>query len=230
MTEFLAAIVVFVVAHVVLPVPAIRSPLIRLAGRRGYLLGYSLLSIGLIAWVVIAARRAPYTPLWALQPWHALVLIVLMPVAAWLLIGGLAEPNPLSISLRSTTDASVGPVARITRHPVLWAFVLWAGGHTIANGDLVSLIMFGGLTLLAIAGFPLVDRRARRRLGAARWTELAHATSIIPFAAVAAGRARFVWTLSATLWAIVALGGSIWFAVDGHARLIGLDPLAIFGS
>ena len=87
---------------------------------------------------------------------------------------------------------------QITRHPVLWSFLLWAWSHIPANGDLVSLIMFGGFGLLALAGFWLVDSRARQRMGIDRWEELARMTSIVPFAAAAAGRARFGWSLSMT--------------------------------
>lgn len=32
---------------------------------------------------------------------------------------------------------------RFTRHPMLWATVLWSVGHLLANGDLRSIIVFG---------------------------------------------------------------------------------------
>lgn len=228
MVEFLASVLIFVAAHTILPIPAIRNRLIRLLGRSRYLLVYSLLSTALLIWIIVAARRAPFVPLWPVQDWQVWPPIILGPIAAWLLAAGLIEPNPLSISIRREAH-EVGPVPQITRHPILWSFLLWAWSHIPANGDLVSLIMFGGFGLLALAGFWLVDSRARQRMGIDRWEELARVTSIIPFAAAAAGRARVGWSLSMTLATVIAGGLAAWFATGGHLMLTGVDPLSRFG-
>ena len=227
MTEFLTAIALFLIAHVVPPTPPLRTRLVARFGRRAYLLGYSLVSLTLIAWIVAAARRAPYLPLWDHAPWQALVPVLVMPLATWLLIAGLVEPNPLSISLRATRpETELGPVAAVTRHPVLWAFLLWAGSHVPPNGDVVSVILFGGMALLAIAGFAVVDRRARRRLGEERWRMLAVATSIVPFAAILAGRTRARVSAQLLFSITAALAVYLWFLLQGHQVLIGPDPLA----
>lgn len=228
-TQFAAAVVAFIVSHAILPRRPIRERLLRSLGRRGYFVAYSVLSTVLLLWLVVAARNAPYVQLWAPAPWQALVPSIGVPLALWLLVMGVVEPNPLSMSLRRTGDGVVGPVARITRHPILWAFLLWAACHVPANGDVVSVIMFGSLALLAAAGFVLVDQRIRRRLGGEAWGKLAGATSIVPFAAILAGRARFAWTLLMTVWAVVAVGVSAWFLVDGHRLLVGGDPGAWLG-
>jgi len=227
MSFFVASLAAFIAAHLVLPIPALRTRLIKWFGKRAYLLGYSLLSSALLVWVVFAAIDAPYIELWPLQPWQALVSLLAVPVAAWLLIAGLTQPNALSISFRESGGIQLGPVTSVTRHPVLWGFLLWSVSHAIANGDLVSLIMFGGLTLLAVIGFRLVDLRARRRLGPKRWKQISQNTSIIPFAAVLAGRTRLVWSWQTSLAALVALLTTVWFALQGHRWLIGVDPLAL---
>lgn len=227
MTEFLIAIALFVVAHVVPPLPAVRARLIARIGRRAYLLAYSLVSIALIVWIIAAAKRAPYVALWDPAPWQALVPILVMPFATWLLFAGLVEPNPLSISLLAPKpDAEVGPAAAVTRHPVLWAFLLWAASHVVPNGNVVSLILFGGTALLALAGLMVLDRRARQRLGDARWHDLAAPTSMIPFAALLAGRARLRVSMRLVLSLAVAVAAYAWFLLVGHALLIGPDPLA----
>jgi len=60
-----------------------------------------------------------------------------------------------------------GPgILALLRHPLLWALFLWAASHMVANGDLVSLILFGGLALFCLAGMKLMERRAERRLPA----------------------------------------------------------------
>jgi uncharacterized membrane protein len=120
MTEFLIAIAAFLLAHAIPPAPPVKARLVDLVGRPAYLILYSLLSLVLIVWVISAAIRAPYLPVWHPEPWQAAVPIVLMPFAAWFLIAGLAEPNPLSISIRAAeAGEKPRPMATITRHPVL---------------------------------------------------------------------------------------------------------------
>ncbi|MCB1486308.1 MAG: NnrU family protein, partial [Bauldia sp.] len=53
MAEFLLAILLFLVAHVVPPAPPVRRRLVALLGRRGYLLAFSVLSLALLVWIVV---------------------------------------------------------------------------------------------------------------------------------------------------------------------------------
>ena len=228
MTEFLAAIACFLLAHMIPPVPPVRRFFIGLLGQRTYMVAYSLLSLALIAWVIVAALRAPYVPLWPAERWQALVPLIAMPFALWFMLGGLVEPNPLSISLYSGARNEAGPMARVTRHPVLWGFLIWALSHIAPNGNLVALILFGGMAALAAGGFGLVDRRARRRLGEARWQAESRASPLLPFAAATALTAVDIGRL--LLWAAAAVGIYLWFLLQGHSWLIGTDPLARFGS
>ena len=227
MAEFLAAIALFLLAHVVPPAPPVRTRLIAWFGRRLYLVAYSLLSLALTAWIVVAALRAPYWPLWDFSPWQVFVPVLAMPFATWLLLMGLIEPNPLSISLRmAAPDTEPGLAASVTRHPVLWSFLLWAVSHIPPNGNVVALILFGGMALLALSGLAVLDRRAQSRLGKERWQKIAAATSLVPFAALLAGRAHMQvsWRLPISLALALAIYG--WFLLRGHAWLIGPDPLA----
>jgi uncharacterized membrane protein len=189
---------------------------------------YSLISLALIMWVILAARRAPYVSLWSTEIWQIFVPLVVMPFAIWFVIGGLAEGNPLSISLYSNAGNRLGPMARITRHPVLWGFLLWALSHIPPNGNLVALVLFAGMAALAIGGFWLVDRRARRRMGEAKWEELARSSSVIPFVACArSSSSEFGWP-HVIVWGAAAIAIYVWFLLQGHTLLIGFDPLASF--
>jgi uncharacterized membrane protein len=67
---------------------------------------------------------------------------------------------------------------------------LWAVLHLIANGDVASFIFFGAFAVTALAGTVSIDAKRRRALGPA-WQSFAAQTSIVPFAAIAAGRTRF---------------------------------------
>ncbi|MBM9594815.1 NnrU family protein [Roseitranquillus sediminis] len=49
-------------------------------------------------------------------------------------------------------------VTRLTRHPQLIGFSLWAVGHLLVNGDVPSLILFGGLLVWALVEMVLINR------------------------------------------------------------------------
>lgn len=168
MTEFFLALAVFLLAHSIPARPAVRGRLVALLGERPYLLLYSLLSLALLVWLIAAALRAPSIPLWPAEIWTWHLSLLLMLPACWLLAGGLALPNPRSVSLsRAPFDPAVPGLAGWIRHPVLWGFALWAGVHLLANGELVLVILFGVFLLFSLAGMKLVDRRKRRQLGEA---------------------------------------------------------------
>lgn len=227
MSEMVLALGTFLLAHIVPPLPPVRARLVAALGRRGYLAGYGLLSTVLLLWLLVAAARAPYVALWTPGPASYLVPVLVMPVALFLATAGLLQRNPLSLSLRaSPPGAAPGAIVAVTRHPVLWGLLLWALAHIPPNGDLVSLVMFGFMAGLAALGFPMVDRRVRKRLGEARWRRLAASTSIVPLAALLAGRAAPERLASLLPAALLALAFYAWFLLHGHALLIGPDPLA----
>jgi uncharacterized membrane protein len=230
MTEFLASLAAFFAAHAVPPHPRVRPYLVARLGRRAYLAGYSLLSLALLAWLISASARAPHVVLWESAPWQAHLALTLMPLAAWLLIAGLFEATPLSISLAAPPDPAdtwqPGPAASVTRHPVLTGFLLWSLAHLVANGHLVALILFGSFAALSLGGMALLDLRARRRLGPQAWQRLAGMTSLVPAAALVSGRARPVLGMRDLAILSLALTLVVWFLADGHLWLIGRDPLA----
>lgn len=168
MRTFLLAYLVFLAAHVVPTRPAVRPHLVARLGERGFQLAYSLISLVLLAWLVGAALQAPYLELWPTRPWQVHLALAMMPAAFALVAIGLAVPNPRSISLYPA-PAGWTPryVLRHVRHPLLIGLALWAGLHTLANGHLVSLLLFGGLAVFAVAGQGLVERRRRREPGTA---------------------------------------------------------------
>lgn len=227
MVEFLLALAAFLLAHAIPPIPPVRRRLISWLGRRTYLFGYSVLSLGLLAWLIEAARHAPYIPLWDPATWQAVLAIAVMPFAIWLVIAGLAVPNPLSITLlRADPAAPLASILSITRHPVPWGFLLWAGGHIPANGDVVALILFGGMAALSAAGLLALERRGRRRFGNPLWETLCHNTSVVPLAAVISGKSRFRPDWLFLFHAAAGMAAYLWFLTEGHTWLIGPDPLA----
>lgn len=214
MSEFLLALAAFLLAHSVPARPAVRGRLVALLGERTYLIGYSLFSLALLVWLISAALKAPSIPLWpaGLWAWH-LSLFLMLP-ACWLLAGGLALPNPHSISMsRAPFDPAVPGPAGLVRHPVLWGFALWAAVHLLANGELVLALLFGIFLLFSLAGMKLIDRRRRRQRGAASEQPLAKRWN--------------AWQLLVTFG-----GGTLLYALllAAHPALIGPDPGALLSG
>lgn len=44
------------------------------------------------------------------------------------------------------------------RHPMLWGTVIWAVAHLLVNGDLASLVLFGGIGLWALVQMAAINR------------------------------------------------------------------------
>jgi uncharacterized membrane protein len=187
---------------------------------------YSALSLVLLGWLVAAARRAETIVLWQPARWQWGVPLAVMPVALFLVAAGLLAVNPLSVAIRSGPEP--GAAVSITRHPLIWGFLLWALAHLPPNGDLVSVILFGGMAVFALAGLARLDAKARLRLGAQRWRAMSRTTSMVPFAALLAGRTPVASLRPLIIPAVLSLVLYAWFLAEGHAILIGPDPLASF--
>ena len=172
-TEFIAALAVFFVSHMLPVRPPKRGWLEARLGRRGFTISYSVLSLAVLAWLIIAAGRAPYVPIWAWAPWQLYVPLIAMLPACVLVTLAIGRANPFSFG--GGADAAFDPVrpglVRWMRHPLLVALALWAFAHIPPNGNLAHGILFGTFATFALAGQALVDRRRKRALGA-QWGRL----------------------------------------------------------
>lgn len=54
--------------------------------------------------------------------------------------------------------SSKGITASKIRHPMLWGVVLWAVAHLLVNGDMASIVLFGGMGLWALVQMVLINR------------------------------------------------------------------------
>jgi uncharacterized membrane protein len=132
-----------------------------------------------------------------------------MPIAFVLLACGFGR-NPTIVGaegLLKSADPARGMI-RITRHPIMWAFMLWAAAHILARGDVKSLIFFGGLLLVAALGTVFIDLRKKANPDFARFAAL---TSNVPFIAILQGRNRIVWREIG--WLLPAIGIAVYFGV-----------------
>ena len=227
--EFAAASLAFYLSHAIPSRRGLRTALTNALGERTYLVIYITLSIGLLAWMIAAAGRAPYVPLWDYAPWQSWLPNIVMPFVCLLAAFGAAAPNPLSFGGWNTQafDPDHPGIAGITRHPILWAIALWAGAHAIPNGNLAHVILFGGFTALALAGMIAIDRRLQRKLGLQEWRRLAQRTSQLPLGALIRGRWRPKLIAVNGKRVLIALVVYVIF-LTSHASIIGVSPLPAF--
>lgn len=178
----------FVATHLGISATGLRGVLQRRYGPQAYLGIYSLLAFATLAGLLWAYTHTPHVPLL----WPPLLLLpkLLMPVALFSIVGGFTVPNPTSVGAENKLagDAARG-LLRITRHPVQIGLLLWAASHLLANTDPPSIVFFGSLALVSTVGMWSMDRR---KAGLPGWSEFAAVTSVVPFAAIAAGRNRLV--------------------------------------
>ena len=177
----------FIATHFVTSTP-LRGAMVRGLGTRGYLGVYSLVAFATLGWMIWAYVKASPEPLWS---GSRQVPLWTMPVAFVLLACGLFARNPTLVGadrlLRS--DEPARGVIRITRHPIMWAFMIWSAAHVLARGELNSVVFFGGIFAVAALGTLLMDQRKAKTLGD-DWKRFAGVTSNLPFVAIAQGRNR----------------------------------------
>lgn len=158
---------------------------------------FSLLSLAGIVWLAIAYRQATsaesFYGIRMVEPWMMWAPTVLMIPAVILFVGSLSQPNPTMVMGERflKTDEPARGVFRVTRHPMLWSFLLWAIGHFIANGDLASVFLFGSIMIVSAAGMGSIDRKQAKR-DPEGWGRFSAVTSVVPFMAILAGRNRLV--------------------------------------
>jgi len=201
---------------------AIRDRAIGLLGKNGYMAAFAVASLIGLGWLVAAYNRAPYLITWGMLEWWKPIVIILMLPATLLVVFGLTTPNPTSVAQEGTLGQPPRGIVLVTRHPFLTGVGLWALLHLIGNGDVASLVFFATWAIVALAGTVSIDAKRRRLLGAA-WEPFAAQTSIVPFAAIAAGRNRVTpreigiwrWGLALLVYALM---------LGGHAQVIGVSP------
>jgi uncharacterized membrane protein len=204
---------------------AIRDRAIGILGRNAYMAGFAVASAIGLAWLVAAYNRAPYLVTWGMLEWWKPIAIILMLPAALLVVIGLTTPNPTSVAQEGRIRQPPQGIVRVTRPPFLTGVGHWALVHLIGNGDVASLVFFATWAIVALAGTVSIDRKRRRLLGAA-WEPFAAQTSIVPFAAIAAGRNRFMpREIGLWRWGVALLAYAL--MLGGHAPVIGVSPFPV---
>jgi len=187
MTQLALATLAFLATHFVASTP-LRPVLVRAMGEWPYRALYSLVALATLAWMAVAYSAAPRELLW---PGLRHLPSAAMPFAFVLIACGFwRNPTIVGADKLLKSDDPARGIIRITRHPIMWGFMLWAASHIVARGDLRSLIFFGSLLGLAAIGTSLMDSRKKTNPD---WARFAAVSSNVPFVAIAQGRNRIRW-------------------------------------
>ncbi len=193
MIDLILASLFFPLSHFLISSTPLRAMLVNLIGERRYSLGYSLLAIAALVWLIFAYHHAPVRPLWGAPWWLGLALSPVILVSGILAVAGITTPNPVIVRSEALFDQPdiVQGVLRVTRNAFFWGAGLFSIAHVIILGDVAALLMFGSIGLLGIAGASILDDKKARKHGMA-WHAFAEVTSNTPFLAIIQGRQRLV--------------------------------------
>lgn len=175
-TVYILGFAFFFASHMIPVKPRVKAGLVSVIGARGFTIAYSLLSTLALILLILAARSAPYLPLWDWQEWHNHVAMTLMLIAVTIISMAIGRPNPLSFGGANNDvfdPAHPGLIGWI-HHPLLMALFLWSCAHLLANGDLAHVIMFACFAGFSLLGRIIINRRKIRQLGHQEWARLSN--------------------------------------------------------
>jgi len=115
--------------------------------------GYVAIALGAaLVLMVIGYRGAEFVPVYSPLPGMGHANNTLMLISVFLFgVGG-----------------TKGTLYPRMRHPMLWGTVIWSVAHLLVNGDVASLVLFGGIGLWALVEMAVINRTPWQRPAAGR--------------------------------------------------------------
>lgn len=207
LAELVAANLAFVGLHFAMSHP-LRAPMAQALGERSFQAIYSLVSLAAFAWVILAYQAAPAADLAGSGEAGWIVATIVMLPALVLLAGSFAGnpalPMPGAKALAGAL-AAAGPrgVFRVTRHPMMWAFGLWALSHIVLLWSWRSVITAVAIGLLALLGAHLQDRKKQELMGGS-WKQWESRTSYWPQFGQLVKVGPLCWVMGLMLWVLIS--------------------------
>ena len=106
---------------------------------------FTVMILGSVALMVLGYRAADFIPVWTPPSFFGHINNLLMLIAFYVFLSAMAAPGLW--------------IARI-KHPQLLGFKIWAVAHLLANGDLASIVLFGGLLAWAVVSLIVINRQS----------------------------------------------------------------------
>ena len=138
MTLLILGLLLWILAHFFKRLnPAARKSM----GQQGRALVAGMIALGVVL-MVIGYRSADFVSVYVPLPGMGHLNNTLMLISIYLFsVGG-----------------TKGLLYTRLRHPMLLGMILWAVAHLLVNGDVASLVLFGGLGLWAVVQMALINR------------------------------------------------------------------------
>ena len=134
MSLLVAGLLLFIALHLIPSVPPLRAALVDRLGQtpyRGVFAAIALTSLVVIVW---GFSQAPREPLYAAPIWGRHAAMTVGPIAG----------------VRFAAANMPTHIRALLRHPMLLGLLLWALAHLLANGEVRSVVLFGGFALFAM--------------------------------------------------------------------------------
>ena len=134
MSVLVAGLVLFIAIHLIPGVPPLCAALVERLGAipyRGVFSAVVLLSLAAVVW---GFSHSPIEVVYAPPVWGHQASMILVPVALVLFAAA---------NMPTRIRAMIG-------HPMLLGLLLWAFAHLLSNGDVRSIVLFGGFALFAV--------------------------------------------------------------------------------
>ncbi len=145
MTLLIAGLALFIAIHAIPSIAPLRAALVAGMGQQTYRAVFSLIAFASIALIVWGFSEAPFEPVYIPASWgrHAAMIAV-----------------PVSIVLFAAANMPTH-IRAVLRHPMLLGLLVWALAHLAANGDLASVVLFGGFAAYAVLAALSLESRGK---------------------------------------------------------------------
>ncbi len=167
---FYHGLILFFAVHLLAGLHEFQILVSKTIGKTVHRILHSMITLFALYLITIGFTYRPLNIGYELFDWGYWVPVVTMPFSMMLLAGAFSSD-----------------IKRITRHPMLWAIVIFAASHLFANNDLGTIYLFGSFLAYGFIAMFTSDRKMR--LGKPeKWAEVSAKTSIFPFLAIIQGK------------------------------------------
>ena len=137
--------ILFLGAHLTPGVFGQRERLVARLGEGRFTGLYIATSVIGMSCIIAGKYIAPFVNVWYPPVWTR-DLAGLLVLAGFILLFALFLPTNLR---------------RLVKHPMLLGIACWGAGHLLANGDLASMLLFGGFTVFPLVSIVSLIRRGK---------------------------------------------------------------------
>jgi len=145
MTLLILGVLIWAFAHWIKRLaPSLRTAMNDKLGEASKGVIAAALVLGIVL-MVVGYRQADFIPVWSPPSFFGHINNLLMLIAFYVFGASAAKPAKVWLGTK-------------IRHPMLGSVMIWAVAHLLANGDLASIVLFGGMLAWAVISVVLINR------------------------------------------------------------------------